>query len=171
MNRKRVVLLILILLWAGTIFWFSSQDGAVSSAQSGRIVRRVIDRLFPRMNSVSSDAYSYFYYRVSFLVRKTAHYSEYLILAALLFGWFKAGRSGFFLSAFLGWLFASLYALTDEYHQSFVGGRSPMFRDMCIDSAGALTGAVLTMILTAAVCYAAGRAGAKPPKKQSRGGR
>jgi VanZ family protein len=157
LNRKRIILTVLIILWAGTIFWFSSQIGSVSSSTSGRIVQKVINRFFPQMNIISPQGYQYFYTRVSFLVRKTAHYSEYLILAVLLFSWFKAGRCGYILSAFLGWLLSTVYAWTDEFHQTFVSGRSPMLRDTVIDSAGALTGVIVMMILTAAFAYARGK--------------
>jgi VanZ family protein len=40
----------------------------------------------------------------------------------------------------LAWLFAVLYAATDEFHQSFVAGRSPSIWDVLVfDNLGALT--------------------------------
>lgn len=39
---------------------------------------------------------------------------------------------------YVAWLLAILYAFTDEYHQSFVGGRHPSFWDVMIfDNLGA----------------------------------
>ena len=44
----------------------------------------------------------------------------------------------------LAWLFAILYAVTDEYHQSFVTGRHPSAWDVLVfDNLGAL----ITMLL------------------------
>ena len=43
-------------------------------------------------------------------------------------------------------LFGILYASSDEFHQSFVGGRSPEVRDVCIDSCGVLFGNFLVII-------------------------
>lgn len=40
-------------------------------------------------------------------------------------------------------LFCALYACSDEVHQYFVPGRSCRFFDVCVDSAGALCGALL----------------------------
>ena len=40
-------------------------------------------------------------------------------------------------------LCACIYAVTDEFHQSFVPGRDPSAYDVMIDSAGALLGACL----------------------------
>ncbi len=38
---------------------------------------------------------------------------------------------------------ASLYGITDEFHQSFVPGRVPDVADWAVDTAGALTAAIL----------------------------
>ena len=43
----------------------------------------------------------------------------------------------------LAWEIGAFYAVTDEFHQFFVAGRSCEFRDMCIDAAGVLCGCVL----------------------------
>ena len=47
----------------------------------------------------------------------------------------------------LAWLFAILYAMTDEYHQSFVTGRFPSAWDVFIfDNLGALIGLSIAAI-------------------------
>ncbi len=38
---------------------------------------------------------------------------------------------------------ASLYAMTDEFHQRFTAGRSPSMGDVGIDSLGAIAGAII----------------------------
>jgi hypothetical protein len=40
----------------------------------------------------------------------------------------------------------TLYAASDELHQMFSDGRSPQVRDVCIDSAGVLTGVLVTLL-------------------------
>lgn len=73
--------------------------------------------------------------------RKLVHFSVYALLALL--SWralrerMDPGRA--VLAAFL---VASLYAVTDEYHQSFVEGRSGNPLDWAIDTAGAGTAAL-----------------------------
>jgi len=70
-----------------------------------------------------------------FILRKCAHMTEYGILYLL-------SRRAFAqtttlpptLSAFI---FAVVYAASDEFHQSFVPTRGPSVRDVLIDSAGA----------------------------------
>ena len=44
------------------------------------------------------------------------------------------------------WLIGTAYAVTDEFHQSFVPGRSCEFRDIVIDSCGVLTGVLAALL-------------------------
>ena len=66
------------------------------------------------------------------ILRKGAHMTEYAILALLLFR-----ALGSELHAFL---FGLAYAVSDEIHQLFVGGRHGSPVDVAIDAAGLLLG-------------------------------
>ena len=44
------------------------------------------------------------------------------------------------------WLIGTAYAVTDEFHQSFVPGRSYEFRAVVIDSCGVLTGVLAALL-------------------------
>lgn len=46
-----------------------------------------------------------------------------------------------------GWLIATFYAATDEFHQLFVDGRACMFTDVIIDSSGAAFAAVIILLI------------------------
>ncbi len=46
-----------------------------------------------------------------------------------------------------GWLTATIYAATDEFHQLFVDGRACLFTDVMIDSAGAAFAAVIILLI------------------------
>ena len=69
------------------------------------------------------------------LVKKGGHMIGYGLLALTYWhglGWDRRMRP-------LAWLFAVLYAATDEFHQSFVGGRHPSVWDVLVfDNLGAL---------------------------------
>lgn len=73
-----------------------------------------------------------------FIIKKTAHVTEYFVFTILLFRAFKnSGRTvknALLVSAVL----AIVYALTDEFHQSFTPGRDPRLRDIGFDTLGAL---------------------------------
>jgi len=60
---------------------------------------------------------------------------EYGILVFLSFRTFRQNM-GFRRSLACAVVFSITYALTDEYHQTFVGGRSGSFSDVFIDSLG-----------------------------------
>ena len=45
------------------------------------------------------------------------------------------------------WLACVCYAFCDEFHQLFVKGRDARFRDVFIDSCGALVGVLLTVLV------------------------
>lgn len=69
-----------------------------------------------------------------------AHFVEYFVLGWLLFGALKADRETATAVA-LTILIASVYAVTDEVHQSFVPMRVPDWRDWLTDTVGAAAGA------------------------------
>ncbi|MEW6075531.1 MAG: VanZ family protein [Candidatus Omnitrophota bacterium] len=87
-----------------------------------------------------------------FILRKIAHVSEYFILTMLIY---RAFRNSFRLKTI--WLLAwpaciSLgYAISDEFHQSFITTRSGNSADVVIDAAGiALFCALLPVFRNAA---------------------
>jgi VanZ family protein len=68
--------------------------------------------------------------------RKLVHFSQYALLTYL---WWRALRTRMDSrrAAFAALVVSSLYAVTDEYHQTFVTGRSGSPADWAIDTAGA----------------------------------
>ena len=72
------------------------------------------------------------------LLKKTAHGLEYAILA-LLVRWGLRGH-GVAHAGRWAWVWAVLYALTDEAHQALVPGRHPSGWDVGIDGLGAALG-------------------------------
>jgi VanZ family protein len=119
-----------LVVWAILIFVGS---GNVLSAEHTSVVLQVVKWLFP---SASPDSLAWFH----FLLRKAGHLTEYAILATLAA---RAFRNSSHKSIKLHWfslalLLAVIYALTDEYHQSFVPSRTASMHDSLIDSTGAL---------------------------------
>lgn len=89
---------------------------------------------------------------IHFALRKVGHFTEYAVLAALLWrglrGTFNAaGKTILALSAFL---MAAAFAASDEYHQSFVPSRTASVRDVMIDCIGALAAVLLCFIFARA---------------------
>ena len=94
----------------------------------------------------SYDELNYEANSIQFYVRKAAHMTEYFLLAvAVSFPLYVYRVRGFWLFLLAG-IFCAGFAGLDEYHQSFVSGRSPSVRDVCIDSSGALIGIILVQL-------------------------
>ena len=73
------------------------------------------------------------------LLRKIAHFTEFTALGmclAWLHGMLQKGR-------LRPWLWGTAAAAVDETIQRFVPDRGPSVKDVCIDSAGVLTGIIL----------------------------
>ena len=74
-----------------------------------------------------------------FIILKSFHIIEYAVLAVLLF--FAINNYNY--SLFIG----IFYALSDEFHQSFIIGRNATFRDVFFDLSGIFLGLLIVSLL------------------------
>jgi VanZ family protein len=81
------------------------------------------------------------------MVRKNAHVFEYIVLSFLIsglfFSFYKKGSAAIIYIFFICLLFSVL----DEYHQSFVPGRTPLITDILIDFTSSLFGTGLFYLI------------------------
>lgn len=144
---RRLILPALLVSQMCFIFIMSSFGHNSSDAQSNLFVDFIAQN-FPHVrhglenNLISLST-------LIFLVRKTAHFTEYAILGALFYlNFIQFPRlNRHFKKILLPILFSFLYACTDEIHQIFVPGRSAQFRDILIDTLGASFGAIITYLI------------------------
>ena len=115
------------------IYMFSSQNGVESGELSG-FVSAFIEKI-PIVRAGGR----------LINIRKLAHFSIYLLLGLLTVRavMLHSDKKSFQIVAAL--LICFLYACSDEFHQSLVPGRGPSFRDVMIDTAGALMGVLIVM--------------------------
>ncbi|MFO1458001.1 MAG: VanZ family protein [Verrucomicrobiota bacterium] len=77
------------------------------------------------------------------LIRKAGHVSEYAVLCALCWRalaipeWRTEARGELRRRAMTAWGIAVAFAVTDEWHQSFVPSREGQARDVAVDALGA----------------------------------
>jgi len=123
----------LVILWMILIFSFSTQP--FSSEKSTPFLAAVLADLLPHGLARHMET-------IVYLIRKLSHCSEYFILGILLMRALKAQipRQPALRRMLWSILLATLYAVTDEYHQMLVPGRSANLLDVVIDSFGALCG-------------------------------
>jgi VanZ family protein len=77
------------------------------------------------------------------IVRKSGHMLGYALLALSFWYGLRWDKRRWWLP----WLFAILYAITDEFHQSFVPGRHPSPVDVVIDGTGSGLALLIMYIL------------------------
>ena len=139
-NKYKLHILITIAIMA-FIFIQSALSGDLSGAQSGIIVS-----MLHKLTGVDCDV-------LSLIVRKTAHFTEYMILGISLavnaFDWSRIKKVKWSALSLwsIAWAIGTVYAVTDEMHQYFVPGRECAVMDMMIDSTGVAVGAIITMLI------------------------
>jgi len=127
-----------VVLWAGVIFMFSTHW--FTSENTAEVAEPFLKWLFPML---SLDSILLIHH----VLRKCGHLTEYFIFGLLVLRAIRGGRPGVRIS----WALATIgivaaYASSDEFHQSFVPGRTASIYDVMLDT----TGGAISMI-TAAV--------------------
>ncbi|HJZ82663.1 MAG TPA: VanZ family protein [Pyrinomonadaceae bacterium] len=122
-----------LVVWAALIFIGSGN--LLSGSHTSAFLIGPLRWLFPR---ASEETLAF----IHLLVRKAGHLTEYAILAALAARAFRTSsrallRRRWFWAALI---LAAIYALSDEFHQSFVPSRGASIFDSLIDSVGGLIG-------------------------------
>lgn len=106
---------------------------AFTSENTSRFIIPVLRFLLPR---ASADTLAFLHH----IIRKCAHFTEYFIFSLLVLRGFRAGEKGTRLRwAVLTILIVAGYASLDEFHQSFVPGRTAAVTDVLIDTTGGAT--------------------------------
>lgn len=120
---------LLLFLWLVLIFYMSSQVATTSSGLSSIFV----EPIRPYAPGFAEGI-------LTTLVRKSAHIFLYFVLGILIYNVLRGHKLSSKKLVSYSVLFAGLYAVTDEIHQSFVPGRSAEVRDVIIDTIGAALG-------------------------------
>ncbi len=153
MNKKIKIILswIIVLIWMGVIFYLSSMNTTESNSKSKDTINKVIETTVETTNNIGitnkHPSVKKKQQVTDFLnkpLRKCAHASVYFILSilllyALLISHYKF-RKKYILTIIFAILLCFFYAITDEYHQTFIPGRTGQFSDVLIDTAGATIG-------------------------------
>ena len=133
----------LLIIWMIVIFCFSAQPAKKSTNLSEGVGRRVASIFVPNFQNWDDTKQNQYVEGIDFFVRKTAHFTEYMILGGLwlLCIYNRPGESsslgkkiGISICA------SAIYAMSDEFHQLFVEGRAGRWMDVGIDTTGAIVG-------------------------------
>ena len=133
---KKVISIILVIIWMGIIFCFSNQNANDSTKVSDGFITTVINFLIG--NDLSIDEKEILLEKCSFYVRKLAHFTLYFVFGILILTLLYQYK--FKNKVLIGIVFCIIYSCSDELHQLFIPGRSGEFRDVLIDSIGSIVG-------------------------------
>lgn len=135
------------ILWMGMIYFMSDKPAKESSNMSDGVSYKIINtankmfdlRMTKRKKQIKAK-------QLRYPVRKCAHMTEYAVLGFIFY--IHSLSYGIILSRKKRLLMVCIlviaYASTDEYHQTFVSGRSGNVLDVCIDGVGGFIGTLIT---------------------------
>lgn len=146
--KKNILRIILILLLLGTfyiIFGFSSQDGEKSGSISRRITEKIAT-FIPQIQKENEIEKENIMNTMERIIRKMAHFSIYTVVGLLLMSLVSTYNIKEKNRLIITLTTGIIYASSDEIHQSFVPGRSPMITDIVIDTMGVILGILLIIL-------------------------
>ena len=151
---KKIIPWLLVLLGMLIIFLFSNMNTYESNSKSEYIISIIIERTNTLANKIGIIDNKLDKEEIKDLtiflnkpLRKCMHATVYLILSVLIL--FALSRSNKKVShpIKLTIIICFLYAITDEFHQIFIQGRTPQITDVLIDTLGSIIGAKIYPII------------------------
>lgn len=137
LKYKDKVLIVLAIIWMGVIFMFSAQVSDESKSSSNKVTSAVVNTVISiKKENISEEKRQKIIEDKTFIVRKTAHFTEYFILGLILILYLQTKEKLTTKYIILAIIFCVLYATSDEIHQLFVDGRSCKIMDILIDTCG-----------------------------------
>jgi VanZ family protein len=129
----------MVVVWAGLIFYLSTSGFGVGFTEW--LLLQILSLLHATVSPHTFEV-------LHFLMRKAAHMTEYAVFCLLIYAAFLdtddfEWRPRLALGSVI---IAGVYSLTDEYHQSFVPGRTASIVDCGIDTVGAALSTMIVLV-------------------------
>ena len=145
---KKIISIILLVIWMIVIFMFSNQDNEDSKKISENVINKTIEATssVTKKNISENDKKSIVDNSITY-VRKSAHFFEYLVLGLLMINVLRFYMVFDKKIIILSMLLCVLYSISDEIHQLFIYGRSAEVFDTLIDSIGSSMGIIIYSLI------------------------
>lgn len=147
----RLILTVMTVTVMVMIFCFSMENAEQSDRRSGAISTMILRIIQKDYDQLAPDQQEELYDQTQFIIRKSAHFSEYALLGILIrlcleswIGGKKGRRKQLSLTAMIC---GFIYACSDEFHQLGIDGRAGTWTDVFVDSFGVMTGVMIGIIL------------------------
>ncbi len=146
-KNKRLYNSILVVIWMIVIFCFSAQTG-VKSTKTSNVVTSMVVNVTTNVSKqeITREEAKKKVEDSTFLIRKLAHFTEYLILGILIIRLLRTYGKLNVRMIVTAIVICFLYAASDEIHQIFVLGRTAKVLDTLIDTSGASIGIIFYCI-------------------------
>lgn len=151
---KRILITTLTIICMISIFILSSMNASESGHKSLKIVETIIKQTNNVMHKIGATDKLLTDKEVQSIAkkmnnpfRKFSHAFIYFTLAILIFLTLKSFNVKTSRIIFITILICFTYSLTDEYHQTFIKGRSGEFRDCIIDTIGSTIGVAICILI------------------------
>ena len=133
----KIILIIMVIIWCIIIFLFSSMNGKKSNGESKKIINKITQKKL-KIKTLE---------KLNKILRKCMHASIFCVLGILIFLCLKSFEIHNWTLSIMSLILSFLYACSDEFHQKFVDGRTALFTDVLIDTAGASIGILVLNII------------------------
>lgn len=121
------------------IFMFSEQDRTNSTKTSDKVTEVITNIVIKE--KVNEEEQENINKNMRLVIRKTAHFTAYLILGSLAYiVFYQLNLNNKERLILITLMFTITYSISDEVHQLFINGRSASILDILIDNIGSLVG-------------------------------
>lgn len=144
-DKKNILLLAFTIFWMGMIFFFSSRPADQSAQLSSSISNQLLDVIGSLLKGNTPKFLISLFINAEHIVRKTAHFIEYFVLAIPVTALTVGNRAK--RPCIMAVLVCCTYAVSDEIHQAFVPGRGPALGDVILDTFAAVIGTAVLALL------------------------
>ncbi len=135
---QKIIFGILLIVWLIIIFLFSSENAEKSTKTSDGFINTITNILNIEKPKDKE--------KVSHIVRKIAHFTEYFILGLILF--LNLRLYPINNKLIIGIILCMIYASSDEIHQIFIDGREAKLLDVLIDTLGSAASLIILNLIT-----------------------
>ena len=150
---KQILSWLLVLIWFIVIFAFSAMDSDSSNEKSIETIEKVVEKTVDTTNelgitnNIDDDKTHEISVNLNLPLRKCMHAFVYLILGILILNALRISNIKGYKIYLFSLLICFIYSLFDEYHQTFVIGRTGQLIDVFIDFSGSVLGNIIYYVI------------------------
>ena len=142
MNKKYIICLIILFIWLGFIFIMSNTSSSESTRQTKSLINNIVNTT-NKINIIDNIDINTATKKLFTPIRKLAHITEFFILSIIVIILLKNKIIDYNKLLLISISICLIFACLDEYHQTFIPGRTGQFSDVLIDMIGVLFGSLI----------------------------